>query len=96
MSYVSTWMSDHLSSLLMSLTASQLMLVDLNPFRPWFFLSLDFHESWYSKMSTYLCTKVKQQWATLTLGWGVDHFSVLLVSLMALQLALVDQNPFWP
>ena len=28
-------------------------------------------------------------------GMG-DHFSALLVSLMALWLALVDQNPFWP
>ena len=25
-----------------------------------------------------------------------DHFKALLVSLMALQLALVEQNPFWP
>ena len=29
----------------------------------------------------------------LVLGWG-EHLSALLVSLMVLQLALVDRNPF--
>ena len=43
-------------------------------------------------MSICLLTEVKQQWATLVLGWG-DHLSALLVSLMALQLTPVDWNP---
>ena len=38
------------------------------------------------------------QWATFVLGWdGMgDCFGALLVSLMALQLALVDRKPLWP
>ena len=31
----------------------------------------------------------------ISTGMG-DRFSTLLMSLMALQLVLVDQNPFWP
>ena len=34
-----------------------------------FFLSPDFHELWCSVMSICLLTEVKQQWATLVLGW---------------------------
>ena len=34
MGYVSTWMGDHLSTLLVSLMAKELVLVDQNPFRP--------------------------------------------------------------
>ena len=53
-------------------------------------------------------TEVKQQWAMLVLGWVTasvssihvlnlrTNLSVLLVSLMALWLTLVDQNPFRP
>ena len=33
------------------------------------FLSPDFRELWHSMMSTCLVTEVKQQWATLVLGW---------------------------
>ena len=33
------------------------------------FLSLDFHELWHSVMNMCLFTEVKQQWATLVLGW---------------------------
>ena len=46
-------------------------------------------------LSTCLITEVKQQWATLVLGWvtASGHCSLYL---MALQLALVDRNPFWP
>ena len=53
-----------------------------------FFLSLDFHELWCSVMSICLFTEVKQQWATLVLGWVTTsvHYSCL----MALWLALVD------
>ena len=36
MGYVSTWMGDRFSALLVSLMALQLMLVDQNPFRPCF------------------------------------------------------------
>ena len=34
-----------------------------------FFLSLDFHELWFRVMSICLFTEVKQQWASLVLGW---------------------------
>ena len=34
-----------------------------------FLLSPDFHELWRSMTSTRLITEVKQQWATLVLGW---------------------------
>ena len=34
-----------------------------------FLLLLDFHELSCSLMSTHLFTEVKQQWATLVLGW---------------------------
>ena len=34
-----------------------------------FFLSPDFHELWWSEMSTGLITEVKRQWAALVLGW---------------------------
>ena len=54
----------------------------------------DFHEWWLSMMSIFLFTEV-QQWAMLVLGMG-DPFCILLVSLMALQLVLVDRNPFPP
>ena len=33
------------------------------------FLSPVFHELWHSMMSTCLITEVRQQWATLVLGW---------------------------
>ena len=59
-----------------------------------FCLSSDFHELWCSLMSTCLFTEVKRQWATLVLGWVTA--SVHYLCLMALQLALVDQNPFRP
>ena len=45
-------------------------------------------------MSIRLSTEVKRQWATLVLGWVTT--SVHYCCLMALQLALVDQNPFRP
>ena len=51
-----------------------------------FFWSPEFHELWYSVMSFGLFTEIKRQWAT---GMG-DRFCALLVSQMALQLALVD------
>ena len=57
-----------------------------------FFLSPDFHELWHSVMTTSLITEVKQQWAALVLQ--LTCLSVLLVSMMALRLSLVDQNPF--
>ena len=43
------------------------------------FLSLDFHELWQSVMSASLFTEVKQQWATLVLGWVTTsvHYSSL-------------------
>ena len=51
-----------------------------------FFWSPEFHELWYSVMSFGLFTEIKRQWAT-----GMcDRFCALLVSQMALQLALVD------
>ena len=59
------------------------------------FLSPDFHELWHSVMSICLITEVKRQWAEVSPGMG-DRLSALLVSLMALGLALVDRNPFWP
>ena len=34
-----------------------------------FFLSLDFLKLWHSARSTCFITEVKQQWATLVLGW---------------------------
>ena len=46
-------------------------------------------------MSTCLITEVKQQWATLLLGW-VTRLSALLVFLIVWRLALVDRTPFWP
>ena len=45
-------------------------------------------------MSTCLITEVKRQCAMLVLMG--DRLSALLVSLMALQLMLVDRNPFRP
>ena len=42
-----------------------------------FFLSLDFHEMWYSVMSAGFFTEVKRQWVSTGMG---DHFSVLLVA----------------
>ena len=48
-------------------------------------------------MSACLFTEAKRQWAQLVVGWvttSVHYF--LFVSLMALQLTLVDQNPFRP
>ena len=53
-------------------------------------MSPDFHENWLSGMSIRLFTEVKQQWAMSVLV----HFSVLLLSLMALQLTLIDRNIF--
>ena len=43
------------------------------------FFSLDFHELWRSMMSICLFTEVKQQWATLVLGWVTAsvHYSCL-------------------
>ena len=60
-----------------------------------FFESPDFHELWPSMMSICLFTEVKQQWATLVLGWVTAsvHCSCLW---WGLQLALVDENPFQP
>ena len=46
-------------------------------------------------MTTSLITEFKQQWPMLILGW-CDRLSELLVSLISLQLALVDGNPFRP
>ena len=54
------------------------------------FLSQDFHELWHSVMSTCLITEAMGYIST----WTGDYISALLVSLMALQLALVDRNPF--
>ena len=57
-------------------------------------LSLDFHELWPSMMGVGLFTEVKLQGCISTcMG---DRFSALVVSLMALQLVLADQNPFRP
>ena len=53
------------------------------------FLSLDVHELWRSVRSV---SSLRQQWATLLLGWGTTS-GALLISLMALWLALVDRNP---
>ena len=44
-------------------------------------------------MSICLFTEVNRQWTMLSTGMG-DRFGALLVSLMALRLMLVDQNPF--
>ena len=55
------------------------------------FLSPEFHELWHSGMTTSLITEVKQQWATLVLGWVTA--SVHHSCLMALRLMLVDGNP---
>ena len=57
------------------------------------FLSPDFHENWCSVMSACLFTKVKQQWATLVRGCVTVN--ALLVSLMAWQIELEDQNSFF-
>ena len=57
------------------------------------FFSPDFHELWPSMMSISLFTKLSSKWVNTEMG---DRFCALVVSLMALQLALVDQNPFWP
>ena len=46
-----------------------------------------------SLMSICLSTEVKWQWAMLVLG--TTAVSELLLSLMVLQLVLVDRNPFW-
>ena len=51
-------------------------------------VSPDFHELWRSVMNTHLFTEVKQQWATLLLGWV--NVSLYYACLMALQLTLVD------
>ena len=58
---------------------------------------MDFHENWCGVMSTSLYTEVKEQWATLLSTWIGDCttvLTVLLVSLMTLQLVHVDQNIF--
>ena len=54
--------------------------------RDHFFLSPDFHDLWPNVISTSLFTEVKQYVST---GMG-DHFSAVLMCLMALRLALVD------
>ena len=57
------------------------------------FLSPDFLELWRSVMSTYLITKVKQQWASLVSTWMGDPLSALLESRKppsSLLLALFD------
>ena len=59
------------------------------------FLSPDFHELWSSVMSICLFTEVMVAMGCISIGIG-DRSSALLMSLMALQLMLVDQNPFWP
>ena len=60
-----------------------------------FFFSPDFYKLWHRVMSICLFTEVEHQWDTLILGL-VNVSSALLVSLMALLLMLVDQNPFRP
>ena len=56
------------------------------------FLSTDFNAFWLSVMSASLFTEVKWRWAIVSTGMG-DRFSALLMSVMALRLALVDQTP---
>ena len=69
-------MGDHLSAVLVSLMALQLLLADRKPFRSCFiFLFLfcllrDFHELWHSMMSACLIIEVKQQWVMSVLGMG--------------------------
>ena len=46
------------------------VLVLLEIFFSFFFLSADFHELWHSMMSTCFITEVKEQWTTLVLGWA--------------------------
>ena len=44
-----------------------------------FILALDFHELWCRVITTCLINEVKQQWATLVLGWvtALVHYSCL-------------------
>ena len=58
--------------------------------RDHFFLFADFHELSVPDSSLKLTTI-----GYVSTGMG-ESFSALLVLLMALWLALVDQNPFWP
>ena len=46
-------------------------------------------------MSTSLIVEVKQQWATLELGWGMPQCTTCVCDGL-LWLGLVDQNPFKP
>ena len=55
------------------------------------FLSPDFHELWHSVLSICLITEV----GCISTGME-DRLGVLLLSLMALRLTLVNQNPFHP
>ena len=58
-----------------------------------------FDELWHSGVSASLISEVKQHLAMLVHGYVStlmgDHLGALLISLMTLQLALVDRNPFW-
>ena len=58
-----------------------------------FFLSLDFHGLWHSVISARLFTELAMGYVSTGMG---EHFSTLLLSLMALQLALLDRNSFRP
>ena len=61
-----------------SIHQCQVSLLDLEiPFCFVFFLSLDLHELWHSVMNTCLFAEVKQEWATLALGWVTTsvHYS---------------------
>ena len=72
MGYISTGTGDRFCALIMFLMALELMLVDQKPFQYVFFfkfLSPDIHKNWHFMMSTHLSVEVKQQWATLVLGW---------------------------
>ena len=55
----------------------------------------DFHELRRSGLTTSLTTQIIAAMGYVS-SWMGDRLSALLVSLMALWLVLVDQNPFWP
>ena len=67
MGYVSTWMGDHFSALLVFLVALQLTLLDQNPFRPCYSLIynyvLHFLQTFVSKtLWTFPAARMKWSW----------------------------------
>ena len=59
-----------------------------------FFMSLDFHENWCSRIST--CLYGSQTAVGYMSTWMGNYLSALLLFLMVLQLTLVEQKTFWP